>query len=554
MHNAPEQVMQQAIEHHQAGRLAQAETLYRQVLQEYPRHPEALHLLGVIACQSGNHEAAVELIGKALKGNKSNPFFYNNLGSAYRALHRLDEAMLCYRSALALDPGYADAYSNLGRALADQGKFGEAIACHRQALALNPDSAAVHYDLGAALQKQDQRAEAESGYRRALSIDPGHAEALTNLGPLLECQGKYDEAASCYQAALALRPDLAETHFNLGVLLYNQGRLTEAEASYRKALALKPDISDAYTNLGLVLHSQGKSDEAAAFFRQWLSQNPSDWYAAIFLGIDAFINNGLGQAEAILERARPYRERDLNRAECNASLRSALIYFDYLELLVLWWKQNGGFEPPQECDGILHVVGESHALAAHNQVVSYKNRVLRCKAGWLIGCKQWHLGSRQQNQYKQQFQTLLASLPEGAEILLNFGEIDCRHNEGIIPAWKKNRGKTLEEMVLETAESYLAYVSRLAAERDQKLIISGVPATNENLASLPADEVAQLTYLLQFFNRTRKEQALARGLDFLDIFALTDNGDGISNGLWHLDTFHLTPKALAVAFEKHLVR
>lgn len=550
---SPDQTMQQAVEHHQAGRLAQAEALYRQVLLDYPRHPDALHLLGAIACQTGNNEAAVELIGQAIKGNPANPFFHNNLGSAYRALHKLDEAVLCYRQALALDPGYADAYSNLGRALADQGKLDEAIACHRQALTLNPDSAAVHYDLGTALQKQDQRTEAESSYRRALSIDPGHAEVLTNLGPLLVLQGKHDEAASCYQTALAVQPGLAETHFNLGVLLNKQGCLTEAEACYRKALALKPDIPDAYTNLGGVLHSQGKSDEAAAFFRQWLSAKPGDWYAAVFLAIHEFLRDDLEQAEKALEQARPYRDQYLDGEKSKDSLQSSLVYFSYLELLAGWWKQIGGFAPLQTDDGILHVIGESHALSVHNQVVSYRNRALRCKAEWIVGCQQWHLGNPRQNQYKRQFESFLAALPEGAGILLSFGEIDCRHNFGIIPAWKKNPGRLLEDMALDTAEHYLEYVTHQAARHGQNLIVSGVPATNDNLALLSPDEAARLTDLLQFYNRALKEKALARDLDFLDIFALTDNGEGISNGLWHLDHFHLTPKALAVAFENHLV-
>jgi len=55
-----EQTMQIARGHHQAGRLAQAETLYRQILEEQPNHADALHLLGVIACQAGRYELAVD--------------------------------------------------------------------------------------------------------------------------------------------------------------------------------------------------------------------------------------------------------------------------------------------------------------------------------------------------------------------------------------------------------------------------------------------------------------------------------------------------------------
>ena len=48
----------QAVGLHQSGRLAEAERLYRQILQTDPRHPDALHMLGVLAMQSGQHQAA----------------------------------------------------------------------------------------------------------------------------------------------------------------------------------------------------------------------------------------------------------------------------------------------------------------------------------------------------------------------------------------------------------------------------------------------------------------------------------------------------------------
>src|SRR5665811_1873097 len=56
--------IQTALKHHQAGRLPQAEAIYRQILQAAPNHPDALHLLGVLAHQTENDGMAVELISK----------------------------------------------------------------------------------------------------------------------------------------------------------------------------------------------------------------------------------------------------------------------------------------------------------------------------------------------------------------------------------------------------------------------------------------------------------------------------------------------------------
>ena len=95
-----------AFQHHQAGRLAEAEQIYRQILAAEPNHADALHLLGVIAHQMGRHEVAVEYIGRAIGLKADAAAYHNSLGEARRALRRLPEALACYRRALELEPGF----------------------------------------------------------------------------------------------------------------------------------------------------------------------------------------------------------------------------------------------------------------------------------------------------------------------------------------------------------------------------------------------------------------------------------------------------------------
>src|SRR3954468_10010464 len=79
-----QQAMQMAVAHHQAGRLDRAETLYRQVLSYAPDYPDALHLLGVLASQNGESDAAIALIQRAIAGDPTVATFHNNLGEALR--------------------------------------------------------------------------------------------------------------------------------------------------------------------------------------------------------------------------------------------------------------------------------------------------------------------------------------------------------------------------------------------------------------------------------------------------------------------------------------
>ena len=139
-----------ALEHHTAGRLPQAESIYQQILQTDPRQPVAWHLLGVIAHQEGKNDIAVDLITKSL----------------------------------AIKPDFAEALSNLDNSLRVLGKFEEAVASYHKALTIKPDIAEAHSDLGNALKDLGRPVEAGASFRRALALRPGFAEAHLHLASI----------------------------------------------------------------------------------------------------------------------------------------------------------------------------------------------------------------------------------------------------------------------------------------------------------------------------------------------------------------------------------
>jgi tetratricopeptide (TPR) repeat protein/SAM-dependent methyltransferase len=243
--------------HHRAGRLAQAEACYRGILAAEPANVTALHLLGLLAHQSGQPQAAVDLYARAIAVNDRVPELFGDLGHALHALGRLPEAADSCRRALALRSDYVPAHNDLGVILMTQGFAREAEACWRTAIALRPDHPDAHSNLGSALCAQGSPAEAEACCRRTLALAPDHAFAHNNLGNALNDQGRWDEAKACYRRAIALSPDFAEPHNNLGRTLEEKGRLAEAEACYRRALELKPDYAEAIVNLGNMLIDRG---------------------------------------------------------------------------------------------------------------------------------------------------------------------------------------------------------------------------------------------------------------------------------------------------------
>jgi len=257
------QAFELALQHHQAGRLAEAEALYRQILAVDPRHFDSLQLLGAIALQVGQSDVAVGLIRQAIALKPDYAEAHNNLGVALRDQGQLDQAIAACRRAIALRPNYPEAHSNLGAALRANGQFDEAIAACREAIALRPDHPEAHVNLGTALQGKGQLDEAVAAYREAIVLKPDLSEAHSNLGTTLQDKGQLEEAVAAYREAIALKPKYPEAHNNLGDALRLAGQLDEAIASYRQAIALKFDYPETHSYLALALLVQGD------FLRGW---------------------------------------------------------------------------------------------------------------------------------------------------------------------------------------------------------------------------------------------------------------------------------------------
>jgi protein O-GlcNAc transferase len=250
------QVLLIGVRHHQAGRLAEAERAYQSVLADDPQNFDALHLLGVIAQQRGDHQTAITSILRALEVNEANAAAQNNLGTALRATGRFDEAVVCFHKALALQPDYFDANLNLCATLVSRGSLDEAIACYERLLASRPDYAEGHLRVGLALRDVGRLDAAEAHFRDAVMLAPDSAAANVNLGNLLNEQGEPAAALPLYERAIAIDPNMAEAHLNLGNALKALNRIEDAIESYRRTLVLRPDWPEVHYALGNALKEQ----------------------------------------------------------------------------------------------------------------------------------------------------------------------------------------------------------------------------------------------------------------------------------------------------------
>ncbi len=275
--------LSEALLHHEAGRIEQAQALYRGILARDPDDADSLHLLGLITAERGNPAAGAALIQRAMAIAPGRAPYHNNLALSYRLLGRGEDAVREYRTAVALRPQSAEIHNNLATTLRDLGRHEEALAHYRQAAEHAPAIAEIWYNLANALGEDGPAEEVEGCYRRAIALKPDYTHAQANYGRWLMTQARWEAAAEALGEAARLAPMQAPTWSNLGIALQEQGRAEEAEGCYRRALALAPRFAAAHYNLGCLLLEQGRTDEAAGCQQAALAADPQ--YGAALLAL-----------------------------------------------------------------------------------------------------------------------------------------------------------------------------------------------------------------------------------------------------------------------------
>ncbi|MBI3451542.1 MAG: tetratricopeptide repeat protein, partial [Rhodospirillales bacterium] len=310
---------------------------YRRVLALRPDHPDALHLLGVLAFQTGHYGPAVELIERAIGRSSSSPEYHYHLGlaqcagenfakgiaaferalalranypealmslgSGFARLGRLAEAEAQFRHAIRLQPSNAEAYANLGNVLLEQDRWTEAVDSCRQAIKLGTRAPDIHFHLARALARSGQSAEAEAAFygtedafRRAIANQPGNPEFHYHLGNILLQLDRLDDAVAVFRNAIELKPDHGGAHNNLGKALWQLGYLEEAAASCARSVELAPTHPEPLCGLGLILTEQGRIAEAVKAFDRALELRPDYRFAASNMLLSAQYRPGISAA------------------------------------------------------------------------------------------------------------------------------------------------------------------------------------------------------------------------------------------------------------------
>ncbi len=241
------EILAAAVQYHQSGKWNEADPLYRQILQQNPNHPDALHLLGVIASQQGHPDEALHWIQRAISVEPDSLMFQKNLGIVY---------------------------GQIADRLRREGNYSAAIEMYQKSLAQPESSAQTHNDFANVLKEMGFVDAAIQNYRIAIQKLPNLMIAYRNLGGVYLNQREYSKAMSMFQIALQLDPDNPETLNQIGAVLVSQQQFQDAIQIFDQVLRIDPHYLDSIYNHAFSLQSLGRNEEAILAYQQGLNLHP----------------------------------------------------------------------------------------------------------------------------------------------------------------------------------------------------------------------------------------------------------------------------------------
>jgi len=536
------------------GRFDEAGPCYSKALQLKPDYLEALNNLGTVLHEQGRLDEAISSYREALRITPDHAETLYNLAISLQSVNQLQDALLCYKKALMAKKEFPEVYDRLGSIFREQGNLDAAIGCFQQASQMNPSVVAYHFNLATAFKEKGNLDEAINCYQKIIELAPNLAIAYNNLGNILKEKRCYGEAIAAYNMAIQLLPDYAIAHGNLASALTQIGDVDRALASCHKAMEIKPDIPEVYMLLATLLFMtrNWKTFDVMVYTlltNKDISIQNGNWLN-ILKALQAWMSGNLARCTEHLHAAssiQHMKPEDMYE-------KSRLAYYCMAKKLADYRTNSPHLYSTKKTRSAF-MIGDSHCLSFANTPLHIAENQFTVMAKLIMGCKAYHLSQKEHNQYKEDLLRNIADVPDGATVILSFGEIDCRIDEGIFPAWiKKFQYLSLEEMVQAVAEGYLNFISEATNGRGFKLMIFGVPAPRENILSqFPAENISTYISIPRLWNKYLQRATLKNGWTFLDNYTLTCDNEGSSQGHYHLDGHHLNPDTLELLVSKHAI-
>ncbi|MDG1310983.1 MAG: tetratricopeptide repeat protein [Porticoccaceae bacterium] len=562
--------VQEGILAHQKGDLEKAEVIYKSVLKVQPWHPDANHNLGILAEGINQLALALKLFRTALRANSDVEQFWLSYINALIKAEYFETVKIAFEQ-IKIRQMDVEKFENLIStqglnkedkktlnsdsiqdaslelvALYDTGKY---IESERQAL-LFIEKDPQHYlgwkMLGAASRKIGNDIQAQVAYKKLTNLSPLDSEAHYNLANTFRSMNNFPSARDSYKRAIELKTGFFQAQSNLAISYMELGDVERAIEVLKKTIVSSPNFAEAVFNLAVILAWSHDLQEQLKALEHTIIVDPDNYglIAGIHLSICYFLENDFATSQRFLSASRDILLKNA------AEYESDKIFYGFLRLLLQWRDDNDRLVAPNNVSKVLHVLGESHSFSHHGLQIENFSGTTLIKAQFIRGVKQWHLRDSALNRFKYRFEGVFLSLPKCSLVLLAIGEIDCRIDSGIFKRHKRFPQTDIADIISSTIDGYLSYILELNASCEHKIIVQGVPCPNIITKGIAVDEYWRFVEFIKTFNFELENRVRGSALQFLDVHKLTDRGDGVSNEIWHIDRYHLSPEGAKEAWSR----
>jgi len=566
----------------QLSHFDQAIQAFEKIISISPDQASAYYNLGNVFRDKAQFNDAIDAYTRALELKPDYEEAYNNLSVTLTNQYKTPEipqqnVIDQYEKLSTKKAENAEAIFNLGLGLYKEGKLNEALGAFRRTIEQLPTYIEAYNNIGVILQEQGLLEDAQKACQKAIAIKPDFAEPYNTLGTTLKDQGKLEEALLAFKKAISIKPDFAAAHNNMGVALATQGKLKEAIEAYNVALSSKPDFADAHNNTANVLKTQGKLKDSLIAYGKALSLEPYHAGAirnATPLKVQLLdhplvehemfdrLNNDklellkmpvfqiLKAIEAFISGDKDLTQKHLdNYTNIGPEIITAMVskdhifceaFSDYLSKLLEFPTE---FLQISEGDNVIYHLGESHCLSFAHQTIICEGREHVIMPKITLGGKVFHFSSTQPNAYQEITKTNLFSLPNRSKVFISFGEIDCRHSEGVLIASKK-LNKPISKLIENMIEDYLKWFAKQNKQKNHQLYFFNVPAP-VYIEEITPELNADAAEVVMKFNSVISKYLKKYNFKLIDVYGVTIGKTCYSNLKYHIDGRHLGPHTLS---------
>jgi protein O-GlcNAc transferase len=292
-----------------AGDLAGASTIYRQILARDPANENALFLSGLLEHERGDQHGACVHFERLIKLRDADAEYRLWYARVLRAMGDSQRALAEVRRSRALRSEQESAYHIESLILRDLGLHLEALDVLRAGVVVAPRSALLHSSLGETYLVLRDLGQARAFFEHALELDGSMCSTWINLGLALQADGHSAAATLAFEQALRIEPNNADAHYNFAVVLENENLLDRAIMHAHRAAQLRPERGDWQTGLAGLLSQVCEFDAALSLYRSGLALRPDPLEHSSLIALQQYLPS---QASERLPEARRWADLYVN--------------------------------------------------------------------------------------------------------------------------------------------------------------------------------------------------------------------------------------------------